>query len=110
MRSLALALVVFVTGLATSAEQPRTRTDLDVIVPVPPYEHERLHYFGKRDHAAVPNTVTINAPPYECDVDHLVFRQRDDFVAHLRTAHDVAGNQIAGSVVVIDGRVHFVGR
>ena len=110
MRSLVPALLVLLASLATAADPPRPRTDLDVIVPVPPYEHERLHYFGKRDHAAVPNAVTINAAPYECDAHHLAFREREEFVAHLRSAHDVAADQIADAVVVIDGRVHFVGR
>ena len=78
-------------------------------MPLPPYEHERLHYFGRRHHHLVPGTVTINGAPYVCDPDGRRFTDRDAFVAHLRTAHHAPPERIPDLLLVRDGRVHFVG-
>jgi hypothetical protein len=83
---------------------------VEAIVPVDPYEHERLHFFGKRDHHVVPGTVTINAAPYVCDLDARRFREQDDFVAHLRTVHRADVDRIPDQLVVQDGIVHFIGK
>jgi hypothetical protein len=79
-----------------------------VIIPVVPEEHERLHYFDRRQHHPVPGTVTINKAPYVCDLDDKRFRERDEFVAHVRTAHRTPANKIADHLVVRDGVVHFI--
>ena len=91
-RSLGLVRLVSVAMLlafaaSLSAAGDRARTDVDVIVPVPPTEHQRLHYFGRRNHHLVPGRVTINARPYVCDLDKKSLIDRDEFVAHIRTVH-----------------------
>ena len=110
MRRLALVLILLALTRAVAAEDaPRTRVDLDVLIPVPPVGHQRLHYFGSRRHHLVPGTVTINGSPYVCDLDHLHFVERDAFVAHLRTVHHTPPERIPDRLLVLDGRVHFVG-
>ena len=110
MRPLGVAILVLTAALPVLAEGPRVRTDVDVVVPVAPTEHERLHYFGRRDHHLVPGTVTINGAPYVCDVDGRRFTDRDAFVAHLRATHGAPAARIPDLLVVRDGRVHFVGK
>src|SRR5947208_14324085 len=83
---------------------------VEAIVPVEPEEHERLHYFGRRHHHLVPGTVTIDRPPYVCDVDGRQFTQGDDFVAHLRAVHHARPDEIPELLLVRDGVVHFPGR
>lgn len=111
VRTPAVALLLLLGAVAVRAEDKKRdpRVDLDVVVPVPPVEHERLYFFGKHDPHPVPGTVTINGAPYECDLDRLRFRDRDRFVAHLRSAHHMPADRIPDTLVVIDGRVHFVG-
>jgi hypothetical protein len=110
MRSLAVGALLLAIGASAGAQSREPRSDVDVIVPVPPVEHERLYWFGRRDHHAVPGTVTIDRAPYACDVDRTSFADRDAFVAHLRSAHGVVASDVASLVVVHGGRVHFVGR
>lgn len=103
------------TGAPSDAAAPGTRGQsggprVDAIVPIPPTEHERLHFFGRRDHHRVPGTVTINKPPYVCDVEGLRFGDRDTFVAHLRSRHRLASADIPDLLVVHDGQVHFIGK
>jgi hypothetical protein len=100
-----LAAAVVPTAAGDRTPAPR----LDVIVPVDPYEHERLHWFGRRDHHLVPGTVTINGAAYHCDLDRQRFTKRDAFIAHLRTAHRTAPERIPDLLIVRDGRVHFIG-
>ena len=83
---------------------------VEAIVPVQPEEHERLHYFGRRHHHLLPGTVTIDRPPYTCDLDGRRFTQGDDFVAHLRAAHHAEPAEIRELLLVRDGVVHFLGR
>src|SRR5881296_2391837 len=75
---------------------------VEAIVPVEPEEHERLHYFGRRHHHLLPGTVTIDQPPYVCDVDGRHFTQGDDFVAHLRAAHHARPAEIPELLLVRD--------
>jgi len=111
MRSLVLALVVLAApALAADVPAPRPRTDIDLVLPLPPTEHHRLQFFGGRDHHLVPGTATIDGSPYLCDVDGLGFRDREAFVAHLRTVHRTSPEEIPASLVIVDGRVHFVPR
>ena len=109
MRRIAVALLVLLGTPPALADGSRARSDIDVIVPVAPTEHERLHYFGRRDHHLVPGTVTINGAPYVCDVDGKRFTDRDTFVAHLRAAHRMPAARIPDRLLVRDGRVHFLG-
>jgi hypothetical protein len=110
MRSLAVVSAVLALVAVAGAQTRGPRTHVDIVVPVAPVEHDRLHWFGRRDHHAVPGTVTIDRAPYACDVDRASFDDRDAFVAHLRTAHGIAPGDVAALVVVRGGRVHFVGR
>jgi hypothetical protein len=97
------------------ADEPRkvvprkVQPSVEAFVPVDPYEHERLHYFGRRDHHLLPGTVTINAKPYACDLDQRRFKKREDFVAHLRAVHRTPADRIPDLLVVRDGIVHFIG-
>ena len=109
MRPVALATLALLATLPAHADGPRARPDIDVIVPVEPTEHERLHYFGRRDHHLVPGTVTINGAAYVCDVDAKRFTDRDAFVAHLVRTHRVPAARIPDRLLVRDGRVHFIG-
>ena len=109
MRPLLVALLLVGAAGALADDRARSRTDLDVVVPVDPHEHERLHYFGRRGDLPVPNVVSINGDAYVCDVHALGFRERDPFVAHLQTAHRAQLDRLRDLVVVIDGRAHFVG-
>ena len=108
VRALRGALVVVALAAGAAADD-RPRTSIDAIVPVPPTEHERLHWFGRRHHHVVPGTVTIDRAPYVCDLDGKTFRTDDDFVAHLRTAHHARPAAIPEHVLVRDGQVHFIG-
>ena len=111
VRLVVLALVLVAAVARGDGPDPtgRRQPDVDVVVPVDPHEHERLHWFGRRGHHLVPGVVTIDREPYRCDVDKLRFRKEDEFVAHLRTAHGVPEEAIPGTLVVKDGLVHFVG-
>jgi hypothetical protein len=108
VRHLVVALVLSVGALRTAAAEPPSRSSVDVIIPVEPEEHQRLHYFGRRHHHLVPGTATINRAPYVCDVDTKAFRDRDEFVAHLRMAHGVPPETIPDRLLVREGVVHFL--
>lgn len=101
-----LAALVLAALAVADARDPRA--DVDVLVPVDPHEHERLHFFGKRDHHVVPGMVTINGTPYVCDLDGSGFKKRDDFEAHLRSAHRVDADAIRARLVERDGALHFI--
>ncbi len=97
---------------------PRGRNRADVYTWVPPpeelydgsYGRGRVYFYGK-DHMEVPGVVAVNRPPYVCDLDRQVFRDKQAFVAHLRTTHrDRLGERPDPSFVVRDGQVHFTGR
>ena len=107
MRAFAVILVVLASSLA-SAGDGRGRADVDVVVPIVPHD-PGVEWFGRRDHHAVPGTVTINDPPYRCDVEGKSFSDREDFVAHIRRVHRTHPDEIADHLVVQDGRVHFIG-
>ena len=96
-------------AVGAGAEERSGRPSVEAIVPVPPTEHQRLHYFGRRHRHLVPGTVTINRPGYVCDLDGKAFPDEDEFVAHVRTAHHRPAARIPDQIVVRDGRVHFIG-
>ena len=109
MGRLAVACFLLAGTWAQAADPRDRRTQVDAVVPVPPYEHERLHYFGRRYHHLIPGTVTIGKTPYVCDRDEQRFGTQDDFVAHLRIAHHVPPETIPEELLVRDGEVHFIG-
>ncbi|HLK12525.1 MAG TPA: hypothetical protein VKW76_14205 [Candidatus Binatia bacterium] len=109
-----LRAIVLLAALALPAaaqqgagQRPGGRTGIDVVVPVDPYEHDRLHWFDGQPHHLVPGTVTIDAPPYVCDRDGETFTDQEAFAAHLRSAHRVPAGQIPSRLVVEGGQVHF---
>jgi len=111
-RTVALALVLLCSSIA-GADGPTPRDGFrnvfpEVVIPIDPQEHERLHYFDGRAHHTVPGTVTINEPPYRCDLDGRPFTDRDAFVAHLQSTHRMAVDDIPERLVVRDGVVHFI--
>jgi hypothetical protein len=103
------ALVVLALAAAARAEPGRRAPDVDVLLPVEPREHRRLQWFDGQPHHLLPGTVTVDGPPYVCDLDDARFRSEDDFVAHLRGRHHVPAGRIRAQLVVRQGRVHFVG-
>jgi len=107
VRAVAVLLVALAAGVA-SAGDGRRSADVDVVVPIAPHD-PGVQWFGRRDHHAVPGTVTINDPPYRCDVEGTSFRDRENFVAHIRSVHHTPPGKIADHLVVEDGRVHFIG-
>ena len=109
MRLVAVAAVIVIAVSVRADDRRSVRPHVETIVPIDPQEHERLHFFGRRDHHVVPGTVTINAMPYACDLDGQHFRERDAFVAHLRTVHRAGVERIPDRLVVKDGIVHFIG-
>jgi hypothetical protein len=109
VRAAILALVLVVPAIVARAEDRGTHPRVDAIVPVPPTEHHRLYWFGRRQHHLVPGVVTIDALPYVCDLDAKEFGDRDRFVAHLHEAHRTPSARIPDLLLVRDGRVHFVG-
>jgi hypothetical protein len=46
MRGLAAVMLVVATVLRAVADDRRPSPPVEAIVPVPPAEHQRLHYFG----------------------------------------------------------------
>jgi hypothetical protein len=102
-------LAAFALALPAAAGEPRggRRPDVDVIVPLDPREHDRLHWFDGEPHHLAPGTVTIDVPPYVCDRDGRTFTDRDAFTAHLRRAHGVPAAEIPRRLVVEGGQVHF---
>ena len=113
MRLLAgLLLLVAWAAPALADDRGRGRNqgaDVDVWVPVDPYEHQRMYWSDGQDHHSVPGTVTINGSPYICDLDGAKFTERDAFLYHLRRKHDVDPARASQLLMVRDGRVHFVG-
>ena len=83
MRAFAAAMLVVAMALLAAADDRGPSPRVEAIVPVPPTEHQRVHYFGRRHHHLVPGTVTINGAAYVCDLDGKRFVNRDAFVAHL---------------------------
>ena len=102
-----LAGIAFAGAVGADPSRQRGRVDLNLDVPIDPHEHERLYWFGRRDHHLVPGTVTINKAPYMCDAHRRGFKEQDAFVAHLRTVHRLAAEDIPDLLIVVDGVVHF---
>jgi hypothetical protein len=116
--TLAAALLLVASGAAAAGDAPAPdrgrrsggRPDVDVVVPVDPYEHDRLHWFDGRPHGLVPRVVAVNKAPYVCDADRQRFTTEDDFLYHLRSAHRLGWDDIADGLVVHDGQVHYLRR
>lgn len=81
--------------------------ELDVWVPIDPYEHERTWYMHRSDRSLVPPAVSIGVDPYICDLDERRFADRERFVAHLRGEHGIPREDIRRGIYEVDGLVHF---
>jgi len=107
-----LAAVTLVAALAVVAYggdgRFRPEVDIDAVVPIAPTS-PGLQFFGRQDHNVVPGAVTINRRPYVCDRHEVGFKDRDDFIYHLRTADEVSLAQLPNQLQVVDGVVHFLG-
>jgi hypothetical protein len=89
---------------------PGVRVYTYVPAPANVYGHPDVYFYG-RDRIEVPGAVTINAPPYVCDLDEATFGDKLAFVAHLRTTHSARLREAASPFVVSPrGQVHFVGQ
>ncbi len=108
MRRAIVALLLLVAAVG-HAEPRRFGPDLDVFIPIEPEEHERLYFRSPRKRNPIPGTVTINRPPYVCDLDRETFTDRERFAAHLVEKHRVPWDQIGDLLFVVDGQVHFGG-
>src|SRR5436309_12885529 len=60
MRAFAAGMLMVAVALIAAADDRAPSPRVEAIVAVPPTEHQRLHYFGRRHHHLVPGTVTIN--------------------------------------------------
>jgi hypothetical protein len=108
MRGILLLAAVAVAVAVGAEDRVRDRgVRPEVFIPIDP-NPPPMQYFGRGDHHVVPGTVTINRAPYRCDLDKRTFTDREAFVAHLRTSHRVATEDIPDRLVVLDGVVHFV--
>lgn len=109
---LAIAAVACIGGAALAGDHRggRDRTELDLFVPIDPWEHERLYWKRRSDRHLVPGGVSIDGEsPYVCDLDDERFTDRERFVGHLRRDHAVPAEQIPRSLVPVDGVIHFTG-
>jgi hypothetical protein len=108
-----VALLGLVAGAAAGDDRGRRgwgQPDLDIWVPIDPYEHERMYWKRKSDRDLVPGGVSINGKPrYVCDLDDETFTDRERFAAHLRLEHAVPADRIRESLVDDDGVIHFAG-
>lgn len=114
MRFLALVAVLVCVGRSALAgddhRRPGVGADVDVFVPVDPYEHERMYWKRRSDRHLVPGTVSIDGEsPYVCDLDDATFDDREKFVAHIRLRHQVPPERIPELLVPVDGVIHFAG-
>ena len=118
LAALSVLSVLTAAGAATGADyaqlrrRPR-RADPHVYVPVPPptdsYQDQGVRFFG-RNRVEVPGAVTVNLPPYVCDLDGRAFDDKQSFVVHLKTTHGSELRESADPFVVDAGQVHFTGR
>jgi hypothetical protein len=111
MRS-ALVLVLVLTAAASAhagdGASGAVRPDLFVTVPLESDPGRVVFPFGGSHHT-LPGVVAVNRPPYVCVTHATAFRERSDFVTHLRTRHDLSDDEIRRSVVAGHGQVRYVG-
>jgi hypothetical protein len=111
MRS-ALALVL-VLAAATFADAGDVgggvaRPDLFVAVPLESDSGKVVFPFGGSHHT-LPGVVAVNRPPFVCVSHATAFRDRSDFVTHLRTRHGLSDDEIRRGVIAGHGQIRYVG-
>jgi hypothetical protein len=84
------------------------RPDLFIEVPLDQYTPDVVFPFGGSHHQ-VPGVVAVNHAPYYCVPHQRAFRERADFVVHLRTRHGLTDDEIRRVVLVVRGQVRYVG-
>ena len=67
------------------------------------------HFPFGGSHHQVPGVVAVNHAPYYCVPHQRAFRERADFVVHLRTHHGLTDDEIRRVVLVVRGQVRYVG-
>lgn len=117
-RSATLGVIVLLSGAALALAQSTvpgaghghggSRPDVFVEVPLDAPTPGVVFPFGGSHHQ-VPGVVSVNRAPYYCVPHKRAFRERLDFVAHLRTEHGLADDEIAGAVLVQHGQVRYPG-
>jgi hypothetical protein len=108
---LAVVLVlVLATAVPARAGDVRhlARPDLFITVPLEPPPSTVVFPFGGSHHT-VPGVVAVNRAPYVCVAHARTFRERADFVTHLRIRHGLSDDEIPRSVLVGGGQVRYVG-
>lgn len=124
MRARATAAAVVMAGLlavAAGTANPslageplrlsfRAEPEVYMSLPPPPelQEDPGVRVRGRR-RIEVPAAVTINAPPYVCDLEGDTFADKQAFVSHLRARHGAVLRDASDPFVVDDGQVHFIG-
>jgi hypothetical protein len=111
MRSALTAMLLLCaagTVLAGGGRRHGAETDLFVDVPLEAPSPGVVFPFGGSHHA-VPGVVAVNRPPYVCTPHRRTFRERADFVTHLRRVHGLDDAALKERVIVTDGQVHYVG-
>lgn len=82
--------------------------DLFIEIPLDQYTPDVVFPFGGSHHQ-VPGVVAVNRAPYYCVPHKRAFRERADFVVHLRTRHGLSDDEIRRAVLVDRGQVRYVG-
>jgi hypothetical protein len=117
-RAAAVVVIVLLAGVAPARPQSKVpgaghghggrRPDVFVDVPAEAPTPGVVFPFGGSHHQ-VPGVVSVNRAPYYCVPHKLAFRERLDFVAHLRTEHGLADDEIGNAVLVQHGQVRYPG-
>ncbi len=120
LRAAALVLVAIVLAVVGRAQEnppvrgevPHGRAqghpDLFIEVPLDRYSSEVVFPFGGSHHR-VPGVVAVNRAPYFCEPHRHAFRDRADFVAHLRLRHGIPDAEIPQAVLAERGQVRYIG-
>lgn len=110
----ALIAALLLPGTGSSAGDPRLQSRRRlralpyVFIPLDPTRQQPLYFFGGRA-TSLPGVVSVDRPPYVCDVDGKTFTDGQRFVAHLHLAHQLPLASVPQAVIVYDGQVHFAG-
>jgi len=118
--AVAIAAVCAVTGApAVGRAQPvpapavrnhaAQRQDLFIDVPLDHYTPDVVFPFGGSHHQ-LPGVVAVDHAPYYCVPHKITFRERAEFIAHLRTQDGLTDDEIARALLVDHGQVRYPGR
>lgn len=106
--ALMLVLAAAMTAHAGDGASGAVHPDLFVTVPLESGSGTVVFPFGGAHHA-LPGVVAVNHAPYVCVTHAIAFRERSDFVTHLRARHGLSDDEIRRTVVAGHGQVRYVG-